>query len=202
MEEKTKMKKPNGYNNAQSYDGSFVRMTAGGHVCEILKATVIDTEYGEQMVLLLDINENSEFDGYYKNDYSRRATKSAEAKWGCTFRQFILDRDGNASPYFKGMIENIEKSNDFTFNWDETKLKGLLVGVVFREEEYEKADGSIGVAVRPYAIRTIEDIIKGVPVPNRRTIERKDNITPAPIPERFSAPKKDFVEVEDDELPF
>ena len=78
---------------------------------------------------------------------------------------------------FKGLMTSLEKSND-NFNWlecnhDENKIKGLHIGAIFGEEEYEKMDGSIGTTTKVTQIRSTEIIKEGnYTVPEKKKLEK------------------------------
>ena len=58
--------------------------------------------------------------------------------------------------YFKGFIKTIENSNvGYTWDWDETKLKGKKVCGVFQYEEYKKQDGTKALKVRLNKFRSL-----------------------------------------------
>ena len=187
------MQIPKNWDTTQAFDGEFDSMTAGGHVCKILQANVVPTQSGkEQLVLAMDVAEGSKFDGYYAKDFERRKAKNQYAKWPCVLRQFVLDNNGECNPYFKGLITCVEKSNPgFVWHWDEKTLKDKLIGIIFREEEFENQQGGISTVVRPAFVRSVEKIREGVEVPEVKRLNKSG-----------SAANNGFVQVADDELPF
>ena len=63
---------------------------------------------------------------------------------------------------FKGFTTAVEKSNkNFEWNWDETKLKNKIFGVVIGEEEYQNQKGQVRVRNYVAAVRSVETIEKG-----------------------------------------
>lgn len=193
------MRIPRNWENTQAYDGNYERMTAGGHICRIMSARVDEVNGSEMLVLALEIAEGSNLDGFYGRDHKQKKAADPNAKWGCVFRQFILTRDGDCSPYFKGLIKCVEDSNSgYRWGWQEETLKGKLVGVIFREEEFLKTDSSIGTIIRPAFIRTVAKIREGVEVPEIKRINGRSNTNGGNV-----APvQSTFVQVDDDELPF
>ncbi len=153
------MRKPDGYDQTQAATGEFEILPAGGHICIIKQAKVDKTSTEKEVIILVfDIYEG-EFKDYYKRNFDRRKENNAEAKWQGTFRQLT---EGKSLPFFKGMIEAIEKSNPgFKWDWDETKLKGKVFGGVFGEEEYEGSDGKIHTSVKCRFVRTVEAVKSG-----------------------------------------
>lgn len=195
------MRIPKNWDNAQAYDGSFERMTAGGHICRIMSARVDEVSGSEMLVLALEIAEGSNFDGFYARDHKRKKEADPNAKWGCVHRQFVLTRDGDCSPFFKGLIKCIEESNSgYRWAWQEETLKGKLVGVIFREEEFIKSDGEVSTAVKPAFIRSVARIREGVEVPEIKRLTNKP--TGAAVGQGGAAAVNGFTQVDDDELPF
>ncbi len=198
------MNKVYGYEQTQAFDGSFESVPAGGHVCKILKAACekATSSGADMLVLLVDIAEGSRLDGVYRRMYdSKRATKP-DAKWPCIYRQPTTDREGNCSPYFKGLIEAIEKSNpgySFVSTWDERTLAGKSVGMVFREEEYMAQDtGEIKTIVKPAFPRSVQAIRDGVEVPELKRLNTVQRNTAAAFNALGMMPEV----TDENELPF
>ena len=185
---------PRNYDSTPAYDGSFEQMTPGGHICTITGARVENNFGSEQLVLAMDVQEGSKYDGYYARLFKDRANGNPNAKWPCVFRQFTLTSDGDCSPYFKGLIKCVEESNlGYKWNWDENTLRNKMIGVIFREEEYEAQDGSIKTTIRPAFIRTVARIREGVDVPEIKRLNLKPGTASA---------NRGFTPVEDPEMPF
>lgn len=186
---------PRNWDNTQALDGSFEQMTPGGHICSITGARVEVNDYGsEQLVLALDVQEGSKYDGFYAKQFKDRQARDQNAKWPCVFRQFTLTKEGDASPYFKGLIKCVEESNlGYKWNWHEATLKDKMIGVVFREEEFETQDGEIKTTIRPAFIRSVARIREGVDVPEIKRLDGSKGGASA---------KPGFTQVDDDELPF
>lgn len=186
---------PRNWDNTQAYDGSYEQMTPGGHVCRITGARVETNNYGsEQLVLALDVQEGSKYDGFYARLFKDRQSQNQNAKWPCVFRQFTTASDGNASPYFKGLIKCVEESNPgYKWGWQEATLKDKVVGVIFREEEFEAQDGTVKTTIRPAFIRSVARIREGVDVPEIKRLNGKPG---------NSFANAGFTQVDDEELPF
>lgn len=172
------MNKPQGYDEAQAYTGDFETLELGGHVCKI---TGVKLEYtpntnAEVLVIAFDIAEGKQT-GFYQRRFDEARKNNAQAKWQGTYRQFT---QGNSTPYFKGMIENIEKSNPgYSFvgtGFNEQTLIGKLFGGVFGREQYkDKEDGSLKFATKCMSIRTVEKAREGIEAPADKLL--KDNNT-------------------------
>jgi len=136
------MQKPQGYDGAQARQPGQSGPPAGPYVMKIVSAEIrFSSNNNEMLVMEMDI-ASGEFAGAYK-----KRSDTAGARKYQVYRQLT---EGDHLPYFKGAIKAIEESNKgFTFDFDESKLVGKLVGASLREEEYKKDDGTIGVATKP-----------------------------------------------------
>ena len=167
------MRQVAGYDGVRGSTGAFERIEAGGYVCVIRRAYEEMTKRGNQPMLVIEFDvAEGKYRDYFKDDYERRqrnATGYAQVKWRGTYYQMVLDKDGNANTFFKGMMEAIEQSNPgYKWNWDERSLAGKRIGVIFRDEEYLKSDGSgeVGVSAKAAWVRTADEIRKGIVVPD------------------------------------
>ena len=170
------MNKPQGYDEAQSYTGDFEQLKLGGHICKI---TAVKLEYtpntnAEVLVIAFDIAEGEQA-GYYQRRFDEAKKSNAQAKWQGTYRQFT---QGNSTPYFKGMIENIEKSNPgYSFvgaSFNEQTLVGKLFGGVFGREQYKTEDGKLKFATKCMSIRTVEKVREGIEVPEDKLLKENN----------------------------
>lgn len=164
--------KPKDWETVEAQDGSFKRLPAGGHVCRIMQATSAKSKNGNEMIVICFDIEGGEYNGYYSKMFEQSMVKDgANAKYpsGGIFRQCT---DGKSTGIFKGVIQNIEKSNQgYVWNWDERTLTGKLFGGVFREEEYiSQRDGQVKKSVKCIAVRPVEGI-ENVPVPTPKKAE-------------------------------
>lgn len=138
------MKKFNGFESKVM--GEFDQLEPGGYVCEIKNAEVLTTNSGgERLVLSIDICEGDR-KGFYTKQYKDDTRE--DKKWRGVYNQFLptddgSERDGWAKNRFNNLIGCIEDANEgYHFDWDEKKLRGKKIALVFRREEYEKRDGS------------------------------------------------------------
>lgn len=185
-----------GYDKAAAYDGSVERLPAGGYICRILKAWVETTLNGsEQLALALEIAEG-DYAGYAKRQFDSRKATNPKAKWPCVFKQFTLGTDGQTNPFFKGMLKSIEESNTgYVWNWQETGLANKMIGMIFREEEFNASDGTIKTTVRPAFPRSVKRIRDGVEVPEIRCLNNNHSTQNA-------LQNAGFTPVYDDKLPW
>jgi hypothetical protein len=140
--------------------------------------------------LALDIAE-----GEHKDFFTRRfnSNNKEDKKWGCTYFQMLTNESAG---FLKGLVEDIEKSNGFTWDFDELKLKGKLVGMLFQREEYEKRNGEIGMFTKPFQPRSIQVIREG-----KFTVP-EDKVLFSGSSAQSSYDVPDFVPVGDEDLPF
>lgn len=180
------------FDKAAAYDGSFDRLPAGGYICKILKAWVETTPIGsEQLVLGLEIAEG-DYAGYFRKIFDDKKSSNPSAKWPCQFRQFALGTNGQTNPFFKGMLKSIEESNmGYKWNWQEASLQNKMIGMIFREEEFEASDGTIKTTVRPAFPRSVQRIRNGVEIPEIKRLNKTGF--------NQSASNNGFTPVEDDE---
>lgn len=188
------MNKPMGYDEAQSYTGDIETLELGGHVCKITDVKVEQTQSGrEYLAIYFDIAEGKQKD-FYLRRYNEAIKNGKEAKWQGIYNQFT---QGNSTPYFKGMIENIEKSNQgYNFastNFNEKTLIGKLFGGVFGREQYRGQDGKLKFATKCRSIRAVDKIREGIEVPADKLLPEENN-------NNFFNPN-DYTNTEDD-LPF
>lgn len=189
------MNKPNGWDEAQAYDGNYKTLPAGGYVCAIRSGRVEAGKFGDQMVLALDICEG-DYAGFFNDAFQSKKKKDPNAKWPCVFYQSILNKDNLTNGWFKGLITSVERSNPgYVWNWDENTLKGKFIGFVFGEEEWEAQDGSIRTNTKPKTARDRQAIRDGdFIIPPKKLIEKSNS--------SFVATEAGFTEVEDEMLPF
>lgn len=116
------------------------RLPVGGYVCKILNVEMQRGIYSDAMVLNVDVCEG-EYTGFYSRNYKNQTQD--KKKWKGNVRVTLPKDDGSAEDQytmriFKTTIKNIEESNPgYIWNWDEQSLKGLVVGVIARNKEYD-----------------------------------------------------------------
>ena len=134
-------------------------LPAGGYVAKILNAKVDEYSWGEVLVISFDIAE-----GEYKDFFSKqyRENTREDKKWKGNFR-LTVPQEGNQ--YFEGQkrtfgnaIWAIEESNPgYHWDWIEAALKGKMVGVLFREREWEW-DGKSGMTTEACTFVSVDDV--------------------------------------------
>lgn len=185
---------------AQRRSGGREILPAGGYVAKILDAKVEHQTYrdgtsADKLIVSFDIAEGN-FIGFFKKDYNENTNE--DKKWRGVYRLTIPKDDGSerdswSKNTFNNFIYALEDSNPgYSWDWNEAMLKGKMIGVLFREEEWEY-NGSTGMTTRCYAVDAVSAIHEGKYKIAKPKLLKKDNAYPAPTPES----------VEDDgELPF
>lgn len=162
------MKRISDFENVQVFD-SVEFPKAGGYIGVIVNAR--DVPEKEYLELLVDINEG-DFKGFYKSWYDN--TGNWLLRGYCSYKK-------TAVRIFKGFITSVEESNKgFTWDWDESKLIGKKVGIVMREEQYIKNDGTVGESTKIHSYRSTDAIHKGnFKVPEKKYVEApKTSVAP------------------------
>lgn len=133
--------------------GNFQKIKPDGYICKVFNAEIVNSKAGNPMlVLYLDIDEG-DFKGYFSKLSYRSKPFSSDVKWdnSAIYRQLLFDNNNKVSSYFKGLLTCFLNSNpNINLNlrdFDPISLRGLLIGFIFAEEEYEKRDRSIGTRI-------------------------------------------------------
>lgn len=155
------MKKPNNYDKAQEYVPGK-KLPAGAYVCKILNVEEQTNDYGKKLILAFDIVEG-EFKDFYKENYNNQ--QSEDKKWKGNYRLSVPDEDAAEDDWslrlFKTAINRFEESNKgFHWDWDEQKLKGLKIGILIRDKEYDY-NGRQGFWSEPFATATVDEVKSG-----------------------------------------
>ena len=198
------MKAINNWDNVKA-STDFTALPAGGYVCRIQGAKInqFQTRDGgefERLEVAVDIEEG-EHKGYYRRDFDGQQTE--DKKWRGVFRLYVpsgggSDQDNWSAAKLKRFVNDVEDSNPgYHWDWDEKKLKGKLVGLTFRREEWEY-NGKTGWKTNPFQAYTVEDIRQNkFQMPKDKPLKGKDSTS-------TTQPKfEDVVETAvDDDLPF
>lgn len=200
------MKAINGFDKVQAFT-ERVKLPAGGYIAKCIGAKVV-TYSGkngnpdfEKLEIAVDITEG-EFADYYKNDYDANTTE--DKKWKGVCRLYVPTDDGSEKDELtkrrlKGMTMAFEDSNSgYHWDWDETKLKGLKVGILVRDKEWE-FNGKTGFAPEIISFTSVQNIRDGkYKVPNTKYL---NGSSPANA-STTAAPDTSATAPADDEYPF
>ena len=172
----------------------------GGYVCQIQGARIENYSNGfSSLILAIDVIEG-DYKGIWKRDYDNNTNE--DKKWRGTFRVNIPSDDGSeqdawAKRRFGGVVWAIEESNPgYTWDWDEKKLKGKKIGIIYRNREWEM-NGNTGWTTEAGGADSVENIregkfkpLKDRPLKNKSTVSAANTAT-------------DYEDVSDpDSLPF
>lgn len=160
------MKKPNNWDNVKAAS-ERIKLPAGGYEAKIIGAKVVSYNGSngayERLEIAVDITAG-EYKDYYKQDYDSNTRD--DKKWRGVARFYVPTDDGSEKDEYtksvlKGVTDAIEESNSgYHWDWDETKLKGLKVGILVRDKEYE-IDGRHGFAPEIFRFADIKRIKDG-----------------------------------------
>lgn len=174
------IKKFGDYDKTQAY-GDFERLPKGGYVMQIKAVENCHNSVGEYLKIAADIYEG-DYMQFFAREY--KAQQSEDKKWHCNFLLNIpkddgSERDGWTKRSFKTFTEALEDSNEgYHFDWDEQKFKGLLIGGLFNEREYESNSGQIRTATNWASVCSVEKIREGsYRLPKDKTLEPRYSTT-------------------------
>lgn len=172
------MKKFEGYEKARVMTDRE-RLPIGGYIVKILDAEELTYDWGSVLAISIDIEEG-EYKGYYQQDYELQ--NQEDKKWKGVYRLNVPKSDGSemdewTANTFKTAIAAIEDSNNgFHWDWDEKKLKGKVVGALFRNKEYE-LNGMRGFFTECSGFRPIEIIKSGkFRVPKDKLLKKQETV--------------------------
>ena len=153
------------------------QLPVGAYVVKILNAEEVTYDWGAFLVLSFDISEGEHKD-YFKKEYT--ANTNENKKWKGTYRLRIpaddgSEQDGWNKRTFNNFIYAVEDANNgYKWTWDEKSLKNKLVGIIFRNEEWEY-EGRNGWRTAAGAIATVEDVRSGNIKPLKdKPLKKKD----------------------------
>lgn len=150
------MERINNWNEVEAKGmDDFRGLPIGAYECVIKDARINHNEQSGKDTFKVSIDiASGEYKDYFQKIYE--ADTRIDRKWNNNAVRYLAFTGDNVA-YFKGFITTVENSNvGYTWDWDETKLKGKKVCGVFQYEEYEKQDGTKGIKVRLSKFRSLE----------------------------------------------
>jgi hypothetical protein len=185
--------------------GDYEPLKLGGHACIIRNADKYTGKSGnESLRVQVDIDTTDKQAGFFQKQFDND-TRS-EKKWSNGATKYFSLKEENLR-MLKAFTTAVENSNaGFKFDMDETKLKGKKIAGVFGWEEYEKQDGTIGVATKLTQIRSL-DKLNEIRIPKVKKLdgsfvdyeEYKNHRATATAEEVFGS---SIVETDSGDLPF
>lgn len=192
------MKPFSGYESKNNITGSFPALPAGCYIAQILGVKVENGQYGDTMLMQVDITEG-EHTGYYRKQYESQQGSSFGQRYKGVFRLRIpaddgTERDQWTKNAFGGAMWAIEQSNPgYHWDWNESGLKGKKVGIAVREHTKTFDSGNRGTFTEICYLVDVESIRNGT----AKTPKAKVDPEATPV-----MPASAFTAVETDDLPF
>ena len=158
--------------------GANEPLPAGGYVAKILNAKVEEYSWGEKLVISFDIAEG-EYKDFFRKQYNENTRE--DKKWKGNFRLTIPQESNqyfdSQKRTFGNAIWAIEESNPgYHWDWNESALKGKMVGVLFRNREWEMDDGRSGWSTECCTFVSVEDVRTGnFKQPKDKPLKRKES---------------------------
>ena len=152
------MNKPTNWDTTKAMTGDFQTLPPGGYICTILSAKLEKSKTNKEMIIIAYDIADGEYKDFFKKMFDNNTSQFR--KWPGVYNQLT---EGKSLGFFKGMIESLEKSNPgYTWNWDETALKGKRFGGIFgREEYFNGSKGEYRWSTKLQFIKTVEAITSG-----------------------------------------
>lgn len=153
------MKAFNGF-EAKKQGGEREKLPAGGYVAKIMNAEEVSYSWGSVLLISFDIVEG-EYKDFFRKDYQENTNE--DKKWRGTYRLSVPKDDGSEKDEwtkrtFGNAIWAIEDSNSgYAWDWNEAELKNKMVGVLFRNREWEM-NGNTGWTTECCKLTSVDDI--------------------------------------------
>ena len=151
----------NEYNKAEAKEfGEYETLENGGHIVEIIDAREHTSEFSGKVSLKVSVDtaKNDKQPGFFKAAFDN--STNANKKWPNGGIKYISLANDQLQ-FLKGFITSLERSNKgFKFNTSGTweQLKGLKCAAQFGQEEFEKQDGTIGLATKLLGFRSLDKL--------------------------------------------
>lgn len=169
------MKRIENWDNIKENTG-YQRLPAGGYIVKILNATDFPDKEYLKISFDIEVGDHKGFFGeQFKND-------TREGKKWPNAGTFIRSYKDSATAMFKGFTNAVENSNKgYKFDFDESKLKNKLVGVILADEEFQNQKGQVRTRTYVSAVRSVDTIKKGeFTVPELKKLDATKTTTVKP----------------------
>lgn len=148
--------------------GEFEKLPKGAYEVKIEQAKVTtytgkDGSTFEKLEIAFDIDKG-EYAGYYRRNLESQ--QQEDKKWKGVLRIYVPKDDGSEKDQwtkrkFKAIIQAIEDSNPgYHWDWNESGLKGKIVGCVFQWKEWTY-NGKTGWTAQPYNFIDVAKVRSG-----------------------------------------
>ena len=185
------------------------RLPIDAYVCKILGVEQKTGEYGNYIEVSMDIAEG-DYTDYFIEDWKNQDRE--DKWWKCTYKLYEVKDDGTKedsgrAKKLKTFTTALEESNpNYRWDWDESKWKGLKIGIIFREKLSWKKEAKEGedpywhnpAVAWPTTIACVKAGDYKIPDPIYPKTERPQTSTTIPGVNAFV----DVVADDSDELPF
>ena len=132
-------------------------------MAKILNAEEVSYDWGSVLLISFDIMEG-QYKDFFAKDYKEQDRE--DKKWRGTYRLSEpkddgSEKDGWTKRTFGNAIWSVEESNPgYHWDWNEVGLKEKIVGVLFRNREWEM-NGNTGWTTECCALASVDDIRQG-----------------------------------------
>ena len=148
--------------------GEFEKLPKGAYEVRIKQAKVVaykgkDGSSFEKLEIVFDIDKG-EYAGYYRRNLESQ--QQEDKKWKGVLRIYVPKDDGSEKDQwtkrkFKAIIQAIEDSNPgYHWDWNESGLKGKIVGCIFQWKEWAM-NGKSGWFANPYNFIDVAKVRSG-----------------------------------------
>ena len=185
-----------GFEAKKNSNGFIGLPDVGAYVAEILDVRSVPADGNnprDTVELMMDIVEG-EFSGRYMAFYKDQEERFGSAKFKGVFRLVcpLEDDEDWRKRAFEGNLWCIEQSNPgYRWDWDEKKLKGKKIGLLYRNKEWEY-NGRTGWTTEAVSAESVDIIRDG----KYKTPKDK------PLPEKPQTAFAKEIEEADSDLPF
>ena len=130
----------------------------GGYVLKIISAKTEDYDWGQKLILAVDVCEG-EHKGFFERDF--KANTNEDKKWRGTYRINVPNEGGQyfetQQKSFNNFIACVEESNSgYHWDWDESKLKGKLIGGLWRNKEWEMNGKTVWIFCSGFLVKNVK----------------------------------------------
>lgn len=169
---------------SKKFSGAREILPVGGYVGKILKAEVLTFSWGTRLQISFDITEG-DYKNFFKRDWDNN--QNEDRKWRGVLKLTLPAGDGTQQDSWKvntinNLAASLEESNPgYTWDWDETKLKGKALGFLVREFEWS-INGRTGWSTEASSCTDVDSIREGkFKVPKARPLKDTQTATSAPM---------------------